>query len=101
MHGLTIGGAEIDHIDGNPLNNAISNLRLATKTQQQQNTRVRARNRSGLKGAIYHTDRKVWTSRIKVDGKRIFLGTFHTAEEAHDAYCEAATKYFGTFARVA
>jgi hypothetical protein len=107
MHGLTIGGAEIDHIDGNPHNNAIANLRLATSTQQKQNKSVQSNNRSGLKGAYYHACHKgkKWRSQIKVDynGQKIlvFLGYFHTAQEAHEAYAEAAIKYFGEFARAA
>lgn len=107
VHGLTIGGAEIDHIDGNPANNAIANLRLATSTQQKQNKRVQSNNRSGLKGAYYHACHKgkKWRSQIKVDrdGQKIlvFLGYFETAQQAHEAYAAAAIKYFGDFARVA
>jgi hypothetical protein len=103
VHGLTIGGAEIDHIDGNPSNNAISNLRLATSSQQKQNKRVQSNNRSGLKGAYYHACRrgKKWRSQIKVGDTLIFLGYFHTPEEAHAAYASAAVEYFGQFARAA
>jgi hypothetical protein len=106
-HGLTIGGAEIDHIDGNPSNNAISNLRLATSTQQKQNKSVQSNNRSGLKGAYYHACHKgkKWRTQISVrqpDGtkKLIFLGYFATAEEAHRVYGDAARKHFGEFARL-
>lgn len=103
VHGLTIGGAEIDHIDGNPRNNAIANLRLATSREQKQNKRVQSNNRSGLKGAFYHACRpgKKWRSQIKVGGVLHFLGYFDTAEEAHAAYGEAAKLHFGDFARPA
>jgi HNH endonuclease len=107
VHGLTIGGAEIDHIDTNPTNNAIGNLRLATSSEQKQNRKVQSNNRSGLKGAYYHACHKgkKWRSQIKVreDGiiRLIFLGYFHTAQEAHEAYGRAAIKYFGEFARAA
>jgi len=103
IYGPTIGGAEIDHIDGNPSNNAISNLRLATSSQQKQNKKVQSNNRSGLKGAYYHACHKgkKWRTQIKVGDNVIFLGYFHTAEEAHDAYACAAIKYFGEFARTA
>lgn len=103
MHGLTIGGAEIDHIDGNPSNNAIGNLRLATSRQQKHNKRVQSNNRCGLKGAYYHACRKgkKWRSQIKVGDVLHFLGYFHTAEEAHAAYREAAIEHFGEFARTA
>lgn len=103
VHGLTIGGAEIDHIDTNPLNNSIENLRLATSSEQKRNKKVQSNNRSGLKGAFYHACRKgkKWRSQIKVDGRLIFLGYFNTAEEAHEAYGRAAIQHFGEFARVA
>lgn len=103
MHGLTIGGYEIDHIDGNPSNNAILNLRLATRVEQTQNRRVQSNNRSGLKGAYYHACHKgkKWRSQIKTADGLVFLGYFHTAQEAHEAYAKAAEEYFGKFARVA
>lgn len=103
IHGLTIGGAEIDHIDGDPSNNAIANLRLATSRQQKQNKRVQSNNRSGLKGAYYHACHKgkKWRSQIMVGDELVFLGYFHTAEEAHAAYGAAAIEYFGEFARTA
>lgn len=103
VHGLTIGGAEIDHIDCDPSNNAIDNLRLATSSQQKQNKRVQSNNRSGLKGAFYHACHKgkKWRSQIKVGDDLIFLGYFHTAQEAHEAYASAAAEYFGEFARAA
>lgn len=107
VHGLTIGGAEIDHRDTNPTNNAISNLRLASSSEQKQNKNVQSNNRSGLKGAYYHACRrgKKWRSQIMVlQGNRknlIFLGYFQTAQEAHEAYGRAALKYFGEFARAA
>lgn len=103
VHGIEIGGAEIDHIDGDRSNNAIANLRLATSSQQKQNRRVQSNNRAGLKGAFYHACHKgkKWRSQIKVGDTLIFLGYFHTPEEAHEAYADAALQYFGEFARVA
>lgn len=93
---------EVDHKDNNPTNNAFDNLRLATSSQQKMNRRVQSNNRSGLKGAFYHSCRKgkKWRSQIKsASGKLVFLGYYATAEEAHEAYCTAAPKYHGEFAR--
>jgi hypothetical protein len=94
---------EIDHADGNPSNNRLSNLRLATSSHQKRNKRVQSNNRSGLKGAFWHGCHKgkKWRSQIKVGKRLIFLGYFHTAEEAHVAYSRAAKEHFGEFARVA
>lgn len=103
VYGRTIGGSEIDHRDGNPSNNAIENLRLATSVEQKRNKSVQSNNRSGLKGAYYHACHKgkKWRSQIKVGDELIFLGYFYTAKEAHAAYAAAAIKHFGEFARTA
>lgn len=103
VYGPTIGGAEIDHRDTDPRNNAIDNLRLATSREQKQNKKVQSNNRCGLKGAYYHAAHKgkKWRTQIKVGEKLIFLGYFHTPEDAHAAYSEAAVLHFGEFARTA
>jgi hypothetical protein len=103
VHGTIPPGLEIDHIDGDPSNNAIANLRLATSSQQKMNKRVQRNNRSGLKGAFYHAAHKgkKWRSQIRVDGRVVFLGYFHTAEEAHQAYAKACVEHYGEFARAA
>jgi len=102
-HGALDSDQEIDHIDNDPSNNRMSNLRLATSSQQKMNKRVQSNNRSGLKGAYYHAAHKgkKWRSQIRVEGRYVFLGYFHTAEEAHAAYGAAAAHYYGEFARVA
>jgi hypothetical protein len=86
----------IDHADGNPLNNQISNLRL---TNRLGNVRNRAPNKAckHLKGA-YPTG-GIWYSRIGIAKKSIYLGSFKTEQEAHQAYVAASNKYFGEFAR--
>lgn len=81
---------EIDHIDGDPLNNRIANLRDVGRVTNQQNLRKAAqRNRAGMLGALWHGQNKAWRARIMVDGKSISLGCFKTPEEAHAAYIEA------------
>lgn len=104
MHGGIPEGMEVDHIDCDPSNNRISNLRLATSSQQKMNKRVQSNNRSGLKGAFYHACRKgkKWRSQIKTAEKKlVFLGYFDTALEAHEAYAQACIHYHGEFARTA
>lgn len=93
---------EIDHRDLNRSNNALNNLRAATRFQQVHNLPKTARNTTGLKGAqriSRPTKTKSYWSRIRVFGKTIMLGRFATAEEAHAAYVAAANHYFGEYAR--
>jgi hypothetical protein len=103
INGPIPNGMEVDHRDCDPQNNAIANLRLATSAQQKMNKRIQSNSRSGLKGAFYHAAHrgKKWRSQIKVAGTYIFLGYFHSPEEAHEAYREAADRHFGEFARAA
>jgi hypothetical protein len=79
---------DIDHIDGNPINNKIENLRNATDSQNQQN--IKKPKSSNLHGFLGVESRKVgWVARIMSNGKRLNLGTFKTPEEAHAAYISA------------
>lgn len=103
VHGAIPDNVEIDHVDGDPSNNRIENLRLASSSEQKRNKKVQSNNRSGLKGAYYHAIHKgkKWRTQIKVGDSLIFLGYFETAQEAHEAYGLAARTHFGEFARVA
>jgi 5-methylcytosine-specific restriction endonuclease McrA len=89
---------EIDHIDGNPSNNAISNLRAATRTENNRNTGIRSNNKLGAKGVLKHSDGR-FRARIMVDRKTIHLGLFDTIEEAASAYAAASERYHGSFGR--
>jgi hypothetical protein len=89
----------IDHINGNRCDSRIENLREATSSQNQQNKKVNCTNVLGLKGAVYHPQKMKWQGRIHVNKKKISLGYFNTAEEAHEAYKKAAVDFFGKFAR--
>lgn len=90
---------QIDHVNLDKGDNRFSNLREATVSTNQCNTRPRAQ--SGLKGAHWNRFRGYWQSAIKFDGRTVNLGRFDTAEEAHAAYCDAAKRYYGEFARAA
>jgi hypothetical protein len=90
---------EIDHIDLDRTNNRWSNLRLATRPQNSANGSLRSTNKSGLKGACWDRRRNCWRATITINWKHTHLGRFDTPEEAHAAYCEAARKYHGDFAR--
>ena len=92
-------GMEVDHINLCKTDNRITNLRLATKSQQRGNTAKEANTSSQYKGVCWEKSRGLWRSAIMVNGKSIFLGRFLDEYEAHLAYRQAADKYFGEFAR--
>lgn len=89
----------IDHRDGDRLNNRWSNLRLASRSENQCNRRGRSDSASGLKGVSRNGRR--WRASIMVRGVSEQLGSYPTKEAAHAAYCEAAGRLHGEFARVA
>jgi hypothetical protein len=89
----------IDHIDGNPLNNAFENLREATVFQNQHNRRISRNNTSGVKGVCLDRQCGRWQARLSFGGKRYYLGLFDNIEDAAAAIEEARRKYHGAFAR--
>lgn len=91
-------GYEIDHRDGNKLNNLLSNLRICTRFQNQHNTQLRIDNTSGDKGVIYYKRNNKWQAQIMNNGKQEHLGYFTIKEDAARAYNQAAIQYFGEFA---
>jgi hypothetical protein len=92
---------EVDHINCQKADNRWVNLRLATRSQNQQNMPVDRKNTSGFKGVGWHKCKQRWRAYIQVDGRQISLGYHPDAEAAHRAYCAAAEKYFGDYARAA
>lgn len=90
---------EIDHINGNTLDNRISNLRLASRTQNNANRKHHTS--TPYKGVSYFTRDNKWRARIKHNKHEIHLGYYNTPDEARTAYLSAANKIFGDFARAA
>ncbi len=82
---------DVDHIDGNPTNNAYNNLRcVGAQTNTQNLKRARSDNKSGFLGVCFSKAAKKYMAECKGDdGKRRYLGLFDTAEEAHAAYLQA------------
>ena len=104
MHRLLMRAAEgdvIDHVDGNPLNNRRQNLRFCTLCQNQWNRRRGVNNTSGHKGVYYDNRSQRWIASIRADRKRMYLGSFVSADDAGAAYRIAAQKYHGEFYRPA
>jgi len=89
--------SEIDHRDLDRSNNRWDNLRPATHSQNQMNTRPRGV--SGIKGVRWHGRDRVFRATIWLNGRAVQLGAFATAEAAAAAYAVAARQHFGEFAR--
>lgn len=99
MHRTIMGYPEgflVDHRDFNGLNNRRSNLRLATKTQNQAHSRWKI-GKSGYRGVFPVRD-GVWKAVISIGNRSKHIGTFSTPEEAAQAYDEHATSLHGEFA---
>ena len=84
---------EIDHINGDPLNNHIDNLRVVTNQENQKNAKRSNANTSGVTGVGFYTQTQKWRAEIKVDGKNKHLGYFDTFKEAVAARKSAENKY--------
>ena len=88
----------IDHIDRDPSNNKIENLREATSAQNQQNTKVRTDNTSGVKGVFWRKSEKKWSAQCIANGKRNSLGSFSNIEDAAAAVRQFREQHHGEFA---
>jgi hypothetical protein len=88
----------IDHIDGNPANNRIENLRLATMEQNQRNAKLRKDNTSGIKGVSFDKSKNLWRVRLQINKKCKIFGDFEDLELAQLVAVEARNKYHGSFA---
>jgi len=91
----------IDHIDLDRGNNKIINLREATRRNNNCNMGISKKNTSGFKGVYWNVAAKKWQAYISVNNKSKYLGVYKNKEDAYKAFCDAAKKYHGEFARVA
>jgi hypothetical protein len=93
-------GMEIDHENGIPLDNRLSNIRMATHMDNMCNTRLRHNSSSKLKGVSFNRPSGKFVSQIQIAGEKYHLGFHDTAEQAHQAYRDAALALHGRFARL-
>lgn len=100
-HGRIPDGYLVDHIDGNPSNNSIANLRLATLSQNNNNSKKRENTSSKYKGVHWNKQSNSWRASIRADGRVLYIGNFKTEEEAHKAWCAVAKDLHGEFFRAA
>lgn len=89
----------IDHIDGDPLNNSIENLRIVTPLESAYNSKTRKDNTSGARNVYWNPDKKYWYVVINVEGKRKYIGSFQKDFELAELVAEEARRrYHGEYA---
>jgi hypothetical protein len=89
---------EVDYEDQDCLNNLIGNLRKATRKENTRNVSVRSDNKLGYKGVYFSKSNNRFIAQTTLDGKRVYIGQFKTAEEASNAYSEYTKDLHGVFA---
>lgn len=100
MHRFIMGdpaGLDVDHKAGIKLDNRKAELRVATTVQNCCNQRTKVTNTSGKKGVSKCGEK--WRAQIQHEGKKVHLGLFDTVDKAYTAFCEAAHRLHGEFAR--
>lgn len=88
---------DVDHIDGDHMNNLDSNLRCCTVSQNLMNSGARKRGTSGYKCVSFHRRTGKWQAAYRLNKKDVYIGLFNTPEEAHEAYCAAVKDLHGEF----
>jgi hypothetical protein len=103
MHRLILNAPDdmyVDHINGNKLDNRKSNLRLATKLQNNINVPKYKGKTSKYKGVSWNSKRKRWVSAITINRKQKHIGYFLNEGDAALAYNKYAKTFFGEFAQL-
>ncbi|MBX9864654.1 MAG: HNH endonuclease [Hyphomicrobium sp.] len=89
----------LDHINGIKTDNRITNLRVATGSQNNVNRKKLSQNTSGARGVTWNKSSGKWQAALKVNGKCRYLGVFENIEAASAAYRAAAVQQYGEFAQ--
>lgn len=84
---------QIDHINGNGLDNRLQNLRSVSPAENARNSRIRSDNKTGVLGVFWHDARQKYRAEIRVNGVNKHLGHYATLEEAKKARKMASKKY--------
>jgi hypothetical protein len=99
-HGYDLTTGEVDHINGDGLDNRKSNLQIISHAENIRKSRTQVNNKSGFRGVSWHKQDHRWQVFIEVDQVRKYVGSYRTKIAAALAYDEAAKKYFGRFAKL-
>jgi hypothetical protein len=89
-----------DHVNNDTLNNTCTNLRNATREQNQRNKRKQSNNSSGYKGVSYDKQARRWMAYISINGKHSFIDYRDSPEAAAQLYDIAAINQYGEFAKL-
>ena len=103
MHRLILDvprGTEVDHINGDGLDNRRSNLRLCSRAENTRNRRKIKGTSSKFKGVYWYKNAKKWSASIMSNDKTIYLGFFTDENLAAKAYDKKAKELFGKFAKL-
>ena len=92
-------GTMVDHVNGNGLDNRTANLRFATRSQQNANTRLHPHCTSGYRGVCWDKNKGLWIAKVGYLGKQINLGRYPTPEKAFAVRDAVAKKLFAEFYR--
>jgi len=95
------GEMQIDHINGDRLDNSACNLRLSTNAENCRNSKTPKDNTSGFKGVSWDKSKNRWQAKITINGEQKMLGRFDNPNDAYAAYCSAAKVYHGQFWKAA
>ncbi len=90
----------IDHINGDPSDNRIANLRAATHSENMRNARKSCRNTSGHKGVAWDRRSRRWRVKLNSEGKDKHIGVYRNIADAVAAYAVASRRYHGEFSRL-
>ena len=91
---------QVDHINGNPLDNRVENLRIATPPQNSWNCKTNKRNKSGIRGVCWDASRNKWMAHIMFNGKSRTLGRFDSLDEARFVRQYEEVRLFGEFSSI-
>lgn len=105
MHRFVLGedssiALDIDHINGNRLDNRRMNLRFASRSQNNANMKLRKDNSSGHKGVYWQSRINKYQVTMRINGKTSHLGYYEHFEVACNVYEDKARQLYGEFVRI-